>query len=191
MFGGWVGMRSVFRMLAVCAALSSCVLAAAAESQVQSRFGIFGGAGIVPGTSLLDGSSSATATANAQDPTRHPYQHRIFLDQNTCKAGAQCVLFFPSIDAGRMLIRHVSCWASVASGTVVQAVYLSNMIGQSKDRAMQRNYVPFSIAGDDGSNAYLVVNADTYLLVEQGRQPTMTFYLSAAAAVDCTISGYY
>lgn len=183
-------MRRIVRMLFLCAALSSSVLAAAAESQVQSRFGIFSGAGTVPGTSLLEGTSTTT-TANAQDPTRHPYQHRIFLDQNTCKASAQCVLFFPSIDAGRMLIRHVSCWASVTSGTVVQAIYLSNMIGQSKDRAMQRNYVPFSTAGDDGSNAYLVVNADTYLLVEPGRQPTMTFYLTAAAAVDCTISGYY
>ena len=184
-------MRGVVRVLVLCAALSSGVLTAAAESQVQSRFGIFSGAGTVPGTSLLDGSSTANATANAQDPTRHPYQHRIFLDQSTCKAGAQCVLFFPSIDAGRMLIRHVSCWANVTSGTVVQAIYLSNMIGQSKDRAMQRNYLPFSVGGDDGSNAYLVVNADTYLLVEQGRQPTMTFYLTAAAAVDCTISGYY
>jgi hypothetical protein len=184
-------MRGVFRVVVLCAAFASCGLAAAAESQVQSRFGIFAGAGTVPGSSLLDGSSSATSTTNAQDPTRHPYQHRIFLDQNTCKAGAQCVLFFPSIDAGRMLIRHVSCWASVPSGTVVQAIYLSNMIGQSKDRAMQRNYLAFSTAGDDGSNAYLVVNADTYLLVEQGRQPTMTFFLTAAAAVDCTISGYY
>jgi len=180
-------MRRVFGVLASCAILLACASMALAESQVQSRFGIFGND---PLASVL-GGSSATATENIQDPTRHPYQHRVFIDQNTCNEGARCVLYFPAIDASRMLIRHISCWGSVPAGTVIQAIYLSNMVGQNKDPSMQRNYLPYVISGTDGSNAYLIVNTDTYLLVEPNRQPTVTFYLNAAAAVDCTISGYY
>ena len=172
-------MHSVLRGLAFGAIVLAGTVTATAQSRLQSAF------------DALAGSSGAPLTQNVQDPTRHPYQNRIFLNQETCKDGARCVLYFPAIDASRMLIRHLSCWANVPAGTVVQAIYLSNMVGKTKDPLMQRNYVPFSLSSVDGANAYLVVNADTYLLVEQGKQPTVTFYLSAPAAVDCTISGYY
>lgn len=172
-------MRSVFWAVAAAAPLLAGTLTASAQSRVKSAF------------DALAGVSSAPLTQNFQDPTRHPYQHRIFLGPDICKEGARCVMFFPAIDSSRMLIRHMSCWASVANGSIVQAIYVSNMVGQNRDPAMRRNYVPFTVSGTDGTNAYLVVNAETYLLVEKGKQPTVTFFVSAPAAVDCTISGYY
>ena len=179
-------MRRVFGVLA----LFAVALSAPSGAMAESPFDIFNGEGLAAGTSMFGVPSSGNLTANVQDPTRHPYQQRVFHTPNTCKADAQCVLFFPKITVSRTLIRHVSCWAGVTNGTTVQAIYLSNMVGQSNNPSMRRNYLPFSISSD-GSNSYFTVNADTYLIVEPGKQPTVTFYLSAAAAVDCTISGYY
>jgi hypothetical protein len=134
-------------------------------------------------STAIAASSPPVDVENVLDPTRHPYQQ---YGTANCPAAGNCSITLPAITAEIVLITHVSCDFTLATGGSFVVASLGS-----------KNANPaffFSASHTaDGTVTEYIINAGTYLFVSQTDLPIIDV-VSIGTPVQglvCTATGYY